>query len=190
MLRTMNKKIVLAALAGLLMLGSGSAVVRSESATPISIAVFDFELDDVTPASALLQKATSSGVNLQKATDAAKRALTRSGRYRVIPIDVPTKPQPPGRLQDCNGCEAAMALPLGAQQSMIGLVRRATQTDYYIEITIRDTRSGEIVNQQAANFAGGEEGWATGVRILLDHQVLYPDQPERLSTSDDPSVAK
>jgi hypothetical protein len=83
-----------------------------------------------------------------------------------------------------------MALPLGAQQSMIGLVRRATQTDYYIEITIRDTRSGEIVNQQAANFAGGEEGWATGVRILLDHQVLYPDQPERLSTSDDPSVAK
>ena len=76
-----------------------------------------------------------------------------------------------------------MALKLGAQQSLIGVVRRATQTDYYIAIEIRDARTGKLVNQQAANFAGGEEGWASGVRMLLDHQVLYPDQPDRLSGS-------
>jgi len=75
-----------------------------------------------------------------------------------------------------------MALQLGAEQSLIGVVRRATQTDYYIAIEIRDAHTGKLVDEQSANFAGSEEGWASGVRILLDHQLLYPDQPERLST--------
>jgi hypothetical protein len=177
-------------LVGVLIIGIGSVAVRSQGApqTPIAIAVFDFELDDVTPASSLLQQTTSTTAALQKVTDAAKRALSRSGRYRVItPANTP--PQP-ARLQDCNGCEAAIALKLGAQQSMIGVVRRATQTDYYVGISIRDARTGKLVDEQAANFAGGEEGWASGVRMLLDHQVLYPGQPERLSSSDEPSAAK
>jgi hypothetical protein len=136
----------------------------------------------------LLQQTTSSTVALQKVTDAARRALSRSGRYRVI---IPTNTSArPARLQDCNGCEAAMALKLGAQQSMIGVVRRATQTDYYVGISLRDARTGKLVNEQAANFAGGEEGWASGVRMLLDHQLLYPDQPERVSASEEPSAAK
>jgi hypothetical protein len=177
-------------LVGVLMVGIGAVSVHSQGApqTPIAIAVFDFELDDVTPASSLLQQSTSSAAALQKVTDAARRALSRSGRYRIIIPTSTSSPTP--RLQDCNGCEAAMASKLGAQQSMIGVVRRATQTDYYVGISIRDARTGKLVNEQAANFAGGEEGWASGVRILLDHQVLYPDQPERLSSSDEPSTAK
>jgi hypothetical protein len=177
-------------LAAILMVGLGAVTARSQGApeTPIAIAVFDFQLDDVTPASSLLQQTTSTTAALQKVTDAAKRALSRSGLYRVI-TPTGTSPQPT-RLQDCNACEAAMALKLGAQQSMIGVVRRATQTDYYVGISIRDASTGKLVNEQAANFAGGEEGWASGVRILLDHQVLYPGQPERLSSSEEPSHAK
>jgi uncharacterized protein DUF2380 len=188
-LRT-NQHLFFLGLVGALIIGIGSMAVHSQGApqTPIAIAVFDFELDDVTPASSLLQQTTSTAAALQKVTDAAKRALSRSGRYRVItPANTP--PQP-ARLQDCNGCEAAMALKLGAQQSMIGVVRRATQTDYYVGISIRDARTGKLVDEQSANFAGGEEGWASGVRMLLDHQVLYPGQPERLSSSDEPSSAK
>jgi curli biogenesis system outer membrane secretion channel CsgG len=180
-------------LAGLLVIGIGSVPVRGENTPqiPIAIVVFDFELDDATPASSLLNQATSSAATLQKVTDAARRELSRSGRYRVITqTNAASTPPQPARLQDCNGCEAAMALALGAQQSMIGVVRRATQTDYYVAIAIRDARTGKLVNQQAANFAGGEEGWASGVRILLDHQVLYPDQPERLSTPDEPGPQK
>lgn len=172
-------------LAALLITGIGSVAVRSKDAPlpQVSIAVFDFELDDLTPASSYLHQATSSKAALQKATESARRALTRSGRYRVIAAaNATSASSQPIRLRECDGCEAAMALKLGAEQSLIGVVRRATQTDYYISIEIRDARTGKLVNQQAANFAGGEEGWASGVRILLDHQVLYPDQPERLST--------
>jgi hypothetical protein len=39
-------------------------------------------------------------------------------------------------------------------------------------IVIRDARSGKLIDQQGANFAGGEEGWASGVRMLIKHQVL------------------
>jgi len=189
--KTRQRSAFFQGLVGLLIIGIGSVALRSEDApqTPIAIAVFDFELDDATPASSLLHQTTSSAAALQKATDAARRTLSRSGRYRVItPTKVSSTSPQPARLQDCNGCEAAMASQLGASQSMIGVVRRATQTDYYLEIGIRDARTGKRVNQQAANFAGGEEGWASGVRMLLDHQVLYPDQPERPSSSDESSA--
>jgi uncharacterized protein DUF2380 len=98
-----NQRAFFRGLVGFLIIGTGSAAVHSEGAsqTPIAIAVFDFELDDVTPASSLLQQTTSTAAALQKVTDAAKRALSRSGRYRVI-TPVSTPPQP-ARLQDCNG---------------------------------------------------------------------------------------
>jgi hypothetical protein len=75
-------------------------------------------------------------------------------------------------LRNCDGCEAEIARKLGAQQSMIGIVNRATQTDYYIAVVIRDTSTGKVIDSQTANFAGGEEGWASGVRMLIKHQVL------------------
>jgi curli biogenesis system outer membrane secretion channel CsgG len=74
------------------------------------------------------------------------------------------------RLRDCDGCDAAIALQLGAAQSLVGVVRRVTMTDYYVQIQIRDARTGEILDQQAANFAG--DGWASGVSALIRHQVL------------------
>ena len=75
-------------------------------------------------------------------------------------------------LRDCDGCEADIARKLGAEQSMIGVVKRATQTDYYIFVQIRDARTGKVLDQESANFAGDETGWPTGARMLLKHQVL------------------
>jgi hypothetical protein len=46
------------------------------------------------------------------------------------------------------------------------------QTDYYVTVVLRDTNTGKILESQTANFAGGEEGWASGVRMLIKHQVL------------------
>jgi hypothetical protein len=143
------------------------------AAGPIRIAVFNFELDDVTPAAALLGKATSSEESLQKVSAAAREQLAKSGRYTIVSVAGADDQAVKDRiLHDCDGCEAAIARRLGAQQSMIGIVRRATQTDYYIMVVIRDADTGTIVNAQDANFAGGEEGWPTGVRMLIKHQVL------------------
>jgi hypothetical protein len=142
----------------------------------VKIAVFDFELDDVTPAAALLNKSTTDAEALDKVSTEARRALAQSGRYSIVDVSkVDAKPVKEKMLRNCDGCDAGIAAQLGADQSLVGIVRRATQTDYYVLIVIRDARSGKLIDQQGANFAGGEEGWASGVRMLIKHQLLVSE---------------
>ena len=146
---------------------------KASKTAPTKIAVFAFELDDESPAAALLNQSTSTAAAMEKVNSDARAELAQSGRYDVIDAsntDMSTVANK--SFKDCNGCEAGIALKLGAQQSLIGVVKRATQTDYYIVIQIRDARSGKVLDQQAANFAGGEEGWGTGARMLIRHQIL------------------
>ncbi|HEY6484473.1 MAG TPA: DUF2380 domain-containing protein [Steroidobacteraceae bacterium] len=140
---------------------------------PVRLAVFDFELEDVSPASALLGEKTSSAANMAKVSSAARQALAQSGRYSLVDVSkVDAKPVVDKTLRNCDGCDAAIALRLGAQQSLVGVVRRATQTDYYVLIRIRDAQTGKILDEQEANFAGADDGWASGARMLIKHQIL------------------
>lgn len=159
--------------------GAISARSSAEPARPkpIKIAVFQFELEDVSPAEAYVKKAAANEATVQRTlqmtTRAAREELARSGRYSIVNVKgVNAKPGEDHRLRDCHGCEAAIARKLGAQQSMLGIVRRATQTDYYIVVVIRDAKTGKTLNVQTANFAGGEEGWANGALVLIRYQVL------------------
>lgn len=138
----------------------------------ISIAVFEFELEDLSPSGAL-GMSTTSAASLRKATAAVRKKLQDSGLYSIVSVeDAETKQNKDLALRNCEGCEAEIAHKLGAQQSMFGVVRRATQTDYYIVISIRDARTGKLLDAQAANFAGGEQGWSHGARMVLKHQIL------------------
>ena len=157
---------------------SPGAAVGADEPT-VKLAVFDFELDDLTPAAAYLSKATSTAATLEKVTHDAREQLAQSGRYQLVDVShTGAAPAATHTLRNCEGCEAAIALQLGAQQSLLGIVRRATQTDYYVAVVIRDARTGKLVNEQEANFAGDETGWPTGVRMLIRHQVLVTPQSD------------
>lgn len=139
----------------------------------IKIAVFDFELDDVSPAAVYLNQATSSAASMEKVSREARRELAQSGRYSILDTSkVDARPVVDKTLRDCDGCDAAIARQLGADESLLGVIRRATQTDYYVVIQIRDARTGKVLDSQGANFAGSEEGWPSGVRMLIKHQIL------------------
>lgn len=60
-------------------------------------------------------------------------------------------------------------------ESLIGVVKKITQTEYYVSLKISDARTGKVISQPEANFAGGPDGWASGVRTLIKHQVLVPE---------------
>ena len=144
-----------------------------DKSRPVTIAVFAFELEDASPAASLLGETTSSAASMEKVSSEARRVLAESGRYSLIDVSkVDAKPVTEKSLRNCNGCEAGIALQLGAKQSLIGVVTRVTQTDYYVLVQIRDARTGKMLDQQEANFAGGDDGWASGVRMLIKHQVL------------------
>ena len=145
----------------------------AEKSPPIKLAVFDFELEDVSPAASLLGETTGNAANMERASSEARRVLAQSGPYSLIDVSkVDAKPVTEKSLRDCDGCESGIALQLGAEQSLVGVVRRVTQTDYYVLVRIRDARTGKILDEQEANFAGGADGWASGVRMLIKHQVL------------------
>jgi hypothetical protein len=149
------------------------ALANGEKSSPVKIAVFDFELDDVSAAAAASGESTSSAATMEKVTSAARRVLAQSGRYSLVDVSkVDAQPATQKLLRNCNGCEAAIASQLGADESLLGIVRKASMTDYYVLIQIGDSRTGKVITQEAANFAGGDDAWASGVVSLIRHQVL------------------
>jgi Protein of unknown function (DUF2380) len=142
-------------------------------APPTRIAVFAFELEDASPGATYLGETGKHAATMAEAGRAARLELSQSGRYSVIDASAVDTSQIAARgLRNCGGCEAGLALKLGAEQSLLGVVIKATQTDYYVVIQIRDARTGKLLDQQEANFAGSEQGWPSGVRMLIRHQVL------------------
>jgi hypothetical protein len=102
--------------------------------------------------------------------------LAQSGRYSLIDTNgVDAEPVKKRSLRSCDGCDAGIALKLGAEQSFIGLVTRVAQTEYYVSLRITDARTGKVVNQQTAFFTGADDAWASGVRMLIKHGVLASD---------------
>jgi len=143
---------------------------------PIRIAVFDFELEDVSAAATQPGQTPADSARLQDVSNAARRVLAQSGRYSIIDVSkVDAQPVKERSLRTCDGCEVGIALQLGAEQSLVGVVRRISMTDYYVLVQISDCRTGKVLNQQVANFAGGDDGWASGVASLIRHQVLAGD---------------
>ena len=146
------------------------------AAEPVKIAVFDFELNDVSGGSGIIAQDAADTEHLKKATEDARRRLAASGRYSIVDTgsvaDVPRQ-----GVQHCNGCEAALADKLGADQSMAGVVTRVARIVYTVQITVRDAKTGALVSN---SFSGGQLGandsWPRGVKVLMDGRVLSPQR--------------
>jgi hypothetical protein len=141
---------------------------------PVTLAVFDFELNDVSAAGALSTGETAGDTTrMQAVTAEARRLLAQSGRYSLINTDgIDAQPVKEKSLRNCDGCEASFALQAGAARSFIGVVTRVAKTEYYVSLRITDTGTGKVINQQTAFFTGADDAWASGVRMLIKHGVL------------------
>jgi hypothetical protein len=163
---------------GLLLLSIALApvlAVTAEKSPPVKIAVFDFELEDVSAAASAPGETEADLARLKDVSSAARRELAQSGRYSLIDVSkVGAVTQ--ASLRNCDGCDAGIALRLGAEQSFVGVLRRVSRTEYAVLYQIRDARTGKILNQQEAPFLGSDEGWASGVASLLRHRLLAGQQ--------------
>ncbi len=148
--------------------------VHAATTAALKIAVFEFELEDVSAAGSATPGDTArKAPRMQAVTDEARRVLVQSGRYRLVDISgADAEAVKAKSLRNCEGCEAGIALKLGADRSLIGVVTRVAQTEYYVSLRITDTATGKVVNQESAFFTGAEDAWASGVAMLIKHQVL------------------
>ena len=141
----------------------------AESPAPIKIAVFDFELDDPSAGGGVIAQDATDTENLKKSTEEARKLLSASGRYSLADAGSAAA----GAFKDCNGCEAAIAKKLGAAQSMAGVVRRVSRTEYTMQVVVRDTATGEVVTNAFTGLRmGANYSWPRGVKWLMDRKIL------------------
>ncbi|XUM22442.1 DUF2380 domain-containing protein [Bradyrhizobium oligotrophicum S58] len=134
---------------------------------PIRLALLPFELDD-TSAGAALGATESDQKGLQEATDAVRELLTQSGRYRLVDAAGEIKP-----VRECDDCEARVARALGAQQSLLGIVRRIGRTEYIIGFRVRQADSGALVVAGDSGLRlGANYSWSRGAVRLVRERLL------------------
>jgi hypothetical protein len=156
-----------------------AALAGVATAPPIALAVFDFELEDTTAAAPASGIAASDAAQLADVTDGVRQLFAQSGRYRVIDVSAASADAAKSHgLRDCGGCEAAIASKLGADQALIGVVRRVSRTEYTIGFQIRDSRTGAVVARGDSGLRmGADYAWRRGaVRLISDRLLASQSQ--------------
>jgi hypothetical protein len=152
---------------------SREVVAALATSAPIALAVFDFELEDTTAAS-VGASASSDASYLAEVTGSVREALGHSGRYRIVEIAGAGGDAVKARaLRDCGGCEAAIAQKLGADQSLIGVVRRVSRTEDTLGFQLRDAATGAVLSRGDSGLRmGADYSWKRGaVRLVSDRLI-------------------
>ncbi len=146
----------------------------------IKLAVFDFELEDTSAGASVTAEPQSDETKLANLTNQVRELLTKSGRYRVIGVGVADAAAAAAHtLHDCGGCDAPIALKLGAEQSFVGVVRRVSRTEYTIRFQIRDVRSGAVVSAADSGLRmGADYAWGRGAVRLIKDRLLESPSPQ------------
>ena len=171
----LRRRPLLAAFAGAL-LSSSPPLAGPASADPsrIKIAVFDFELDDFSGGAGIAGDKAADLAQLDRATSEVRRLIAQSGRYDLVDVATAEGEGVKSRsLRQCNGCEAAIALKLGADQSFVGVVRRISRTEYAVQFQIRDAHTGAMILARQSDLRiGADYSWNRGAAALINSSLL------------------
>jgi hypothetical protein len=145
----------------------------AETQSPIRLAVFDFELEDFSAAAGASGESQDDRAQLIKATAEASHLLVQSGRYRLVDTaGTDAEAVKTHSLRSC-GCDAAIALKLGADQSLVGVITRISRTEYTVQVQIRDAQTGSVVFKKLSDLRmGANYSWSRGASSLIKLDLL------------------
>jgi hypothetical protein len=146
----------------------------ADAPAPIKLAIFDFELEDFSAGASVTGQSPADTTDLKNATDQIRRLLAQSGRYRLIDGDnADAAAAKDHALHDCNGCDAAIAMKLGADESFVGTVKRISRMEYTVRFAIRDARTGAVVADADSGLRmGANYSWSRGAAQLVSDRLL------------------
>ena len=153
--------------------------VPAAAPAPVRLALFDVELEDVSAGTAATGEAPSDAAQLAGVTSEIRQLLARSGRYHLVDVnDLEAAAAKTHALRDCNGCDAAIARKLGADQSFVGVVRRISRMEYTVRFQIRDARTGVVIAEADSGLRmGADYSWSRGAARLVKDRVLGSEAP-------------
>jgi hypothetical protein len=140
----------------------------------IKLAVFPFELEDTSAAADTSGDPASDATSLADSTDAIRQLLAKSGRYQLVEVSAAgAEAAKAPALRDCNGCDSQIALGLGADQSLVGVVRRISRTEYIVGFRLRDARTGAVLATADSGLRmGANYSWSRGATQLVRDHLL------------------
>jgi hypothetical protein len=141
---------------------------------PIKLAIFDFELEDFSAGSSYAAETPADTLQVASVTSEVRDLFAQSGRYLLVDVGRADAAAVRGHtLRDCNGCDAAIALRLGAEQSFVGVVKRISRTEYTVRFQIRDARTGAVLADADSGLRmGADYSWSRGAARLLKDRLL------------------
>ena len=147
---------------------------QAGAAAPVKVAVFDFELEDFSGGAGIIPESDQDREQLRLATETVRRLLTESGRYSLVDVSHADAPDATAHsLHKCDGCDAAIARKLGADQSLVGIVTRITRTDYAVTFKLRDARTGAPIDVEQTDLRiGANYSWDRGAAWLIKNRLL------------------
>ena len=147
---------------------------QGDAVAPVKLAVFDFELEDFSGGAGIIAESDDDREQLRLATEAARRLLVESGRYSLVDVsDADAAEVKTHALRQCNGCDAAIASKLGADQSLLGIVNRVSRMEYGVTFQLRDARTGKLLSVQQTDLRmGANYSWNRGVAWLIKNRLL------------------
>jgi hypothetical protein len=154
-------------------------VCATAASEPIKLALFDFELDDFSAGAASPGATPADTEQLARTTDKARQLFAQSGRYSLVDVgSADAAAAMEHTLRDCSGCDAAVALKLGAEQSFVGVVKRISRTEYIVRFQIRDARTAAVVAEGNSGLRlGANDSWSRGAaRLIQDRLLASPPQ--------------
>jgi hypothetical protein len=141
---------------------------------PVKLAVFGFELEDFSGGAGVIPESDDDREQLRLATETARRLLAESGRYTLVDVSGAAAADVKAHtLRQCNGCEAAIASKLGADQSLLGIVNRVSRTEYGVTFQLRDARTGKLLSVERTDLRmGANYSWNRGAEWLIKNRLL------------------
>lgn len=117
-------------------------------ADPIRIAVVDFALEDASAGAAIAGDAHADEESMKAVNAAVRQEIEKSGRYRIVDT-------------------------ADAEQSLAGVVRRITRTEYVVAFQLRDAKTGAVVaNRQTDLRMGANYSWSRGAASLIRNELV------------------
>ncbi len=145
-------------------------------AEPPKVAVFDLELIDTSAEGDAGGSPAGEQDRLMRAGQQLRRELAASGKFQLLDIAPVSVAAQGSNLQACGGCDVQLALKLGADLAMTGVVQKVSALILNISIYVRDTHSGRLIASMSVDLRGNtEESWSRALSYLLRNRLLAPN---------------
>jgi hypothetical protein len=152
-----------------------SILATAALAAPPRVVIFDFELVDTSLTGEMRGANREETVRLTKMSPILRDKLAASGRYDIIPLGAEEATAKAANLQSCGGCDVAIAKKLGADLAITGTVQKVSELILNINIYVRDTKTGELLNAYSADVRNNtDESWMRGLSYLIRNRLLEP----------------